>query len=72
MPYQPWDDEYTIQLQVNKLGMYSVVTKHIQNGRMGFCRHIGNDYHVPDDYQKIKVIKRSDFPDKICIRLNDI
>jgi hypothetical protein len=72
MPYQLWDDEYTIQLQVNKLGYYSVVTKNEKNGRKGFCTHIGKDCHVPVIFNKIKVIGRKDFPDKINIRLNDI
>ena len=72
MPYQPWDDEYTIQLQVNKLGMYSVVTKNMKNGKMGFCTHIGNEHHVPTNTEKIKIIGRHDFPDKRCIRLKDI
>jgi hypothetical protein len=73
MPYQPWDDEYTIQLQVNKLGMYSVVTKNIKNGRMGFCINIGKDYHVPDNYQNVNnIIRRHDFPDKRYIRLKDL
>jgi hypothetical protein len=72
MPYQLWDDEYTIQLQVNKLGLYSVITKNSKNGRMGFCTHIGKHYHVPEDFRNIKVIQRSDFHDKIKIRLKDI
>ena len=72
MPYQPWDDEYTIQLKVNKLGYYSVVTKNIKNGRLGFCTHIGKNYHVPENFRKIKIICRRDFSDKINIRLKDI
>jgi hypothetical protein len=72
MPYQLWDDEYTIELLVNKLGYYSVVTKNVKNGRLGFCTHIGKDYHVPDNFRKIKIIGRKDFPDKINIRLKDI
>jgi len=72
MPYQPWDDEYTIELLINKLGYYSVVTKNSKNGRLGFCTHIGKNYHVPEDFKKIKIIGRSDFPDKRHIRLKDI
>lgn len=72
MPYQAWDDEYTIQLQVNKIGMYSVVTKNVKNGKNGFCTHIGKDYHVPENFNKIKIIGRNDFPDKIHISLKDI
>ena len=72
MPYQLWDDEYTIELLINKLGYYSVVTKNSKNGRLGFCTHIGKNYHVPEDFGKIKIIGRSDFPDKRYIRLKDI
>jgi hypothetical protein len=72
MPYQPWDDEYTIQLKVNKLDYYSVVTKNNKNGRPGFCTHIGKNYHVPENFRKIKIIGRMDFSDKINIRLKDI
>lgn len=72
MPYQPWDDEYTIELLINKLGYYSVITKNFKNGRLGFCTHIGKDYHVPDNFKKIKILGRKDFPDKINIRIKDI
>jgi hypothetical protein len=72
MPYEEWDDEYTIQLQVNKLSYYSVITKNEKDGRLGFCTHIGKDYHVPEDFNKIKIIGRKDFPDKINISLKDI
>ena len=72
MPYQCWDDEYTIELLVNKLGYYSVVTKNFKNGNHGFCKHIGKDYHVPENFQKIKILGRNDFPDKIYIKLKDI
>jgi len=72
MPYELWDDEYTIQLKVNKLGYYSVITKNVKNGRKGFCTHIGRDMHVPDNFQRIRIIGRRDFPDKINIRLKDI
>jgi hypothetical protein len=72
MPYQLWDDEYTIQLEINKLGYYAVVTKHQKNELLGFCRHIGKSYHVPETYQNIKIISRRDFPDKVNIRLQDI
>ena len=72
MPYQLWDDEYTIQLQVNKLGYYSVVTKNEKYGRKGFCTHIGKYKHVHESLNNIKIIGRKDFPDKINIRLKDI
>jgi hypothetical protein len=72
MPYQPWDDEYTIELLINKMGYYSVITKNNKDGQLGFCRHIGENYHVPDDYKNVKIISRNDYPDKRCIRLSDI
>lgn len=72
IPYKPWDDEYTIQLKVNKIDMYSVITKNIKDGKKGFCTHIGKDYHVPDNFRKIKINGRMDFFDKINIRLKDI
>jgi hypothetical protein len=68
MPYELWDDEYTIQLHLNKMGKYSVISRlH----KTGFCKHIGKDAHVQDS-SHIKIISRKDFPDKINIRLNDI
>jgi hypothetical protein len=72
MPYELWDDEYTIQLKINKLGMYSVITKNVKDGKKGFCTHIGLNEHVPNNYQNVKIIGRNDFPDKKNIRLNDI
>jgi hypothetical protein len=72
MPYELWDDEYTIQLQINKLGYYSVITKNDCNGRKGFCRHIGENYHVKENFQNVKILGRVDFQDKIYIRLKDI
>jgi hypothetical protein len=72
MPYELWDDEYTIELEINKRGYYAVITKNITNGRPGFCTHIGKNYHVPELYNKIKIIGRKDFPDKIGISLKDI
>lgn len=72
MPYEPWDDECTILLLVNKLGYYSVITKNEKDGKKGFCTHIGKYSHVDRNYQNIHVIERSDFPDKIIMTLNDI
>lgn len=72
MPYEPWDDEYTIQLQINKLSYYSVVTKNEKDGKKGFCTHIGINYHVKENFQNIKILKRDDFSNKRCITLNDI
>lgn len=75
IPYEPWDDEYTIQLEVNRLGMYSVIPKSEifsagpkYNTRRGFCVHIGDHSHVPDDDS---IVKRPQFPDKARIRYAD-
>jgi hypothetical protein len=72
IPYELWDDEYTIELLINKLGYYSVITKNEKNCRLGFCTHIGKDYHVSNNFQKIKILSRNDFPDKRHIRLSEI
>ena len=72
MPYELWDDEYTIELEINKRGYYAVITKNVKNGRPGFCTHIGKNYHVPENFQKVKILGRHDFPDKQYIRLKDI
>jgi hypothetical protein len=69
MPYELWDDEYTIQLKVNKMGFYSVVTKNIKDGRRGFCTHIGKTSHVREDN---RIVGRKDFPDKVRIQMKDI
>ncbi len=70
IPYQSWDDEYTIQLEVNKKGMYAVVPLAGRQGK-GFCTHIGKNYHVNIPPNK-SILTRRDFPDKINIRLKDI
>ena len=67
MPYELWDDEYTIQLHLNKLNYYSVIPKDSK----GYCKHIGINNHV-NDIPSIKIIGRKDYPDKINIRLKDI
>jgi hypothetical protein len=72
MPYELWDDEYTIQLQINKLGYYSVITKNECNGKKGFCSHIGENFHVNENFQNQKIVGRADFKDKQYIRLKDI
>jgi len=72
MPYEPWDDEFTIQLQVNKLGYYSVITKNIKDGRKGFCSHIGINAPVPKTFQNVRIVARKDFPDKRHMTINDI
>ena len=72
MPYELWDDEYTIQLQINKLKYYAVVTKNETDGKKGFCHHIGKNHHVCETVQHKKILNRSDFPDKINIQLKDI
>jgi len=71
MPYELWDDEYTIQLAVNKMGCYSVVTKNIKDGRPGFCSHIGKNEHSTHN-DGIKIFGRNDFPDKANIRLHEL
>jgi hypothetical protein len=72
MPYELWDDEYTIELEINKRGYYAVVTKNVKNGRPGFCTHIGKKFHVSENFQNVKILGRHDFPDKRYIRLADI
>ena len=74
IPYQLWDDEYTIQLEINKRGKYAVITKNIKNGKKGFCTHIGKNYHVQSKFLNTNriILGRKDFPDKINIRLKDI
>ncbi len=75
VPYELWDDEYTIQLQVNKMGYYSVVSKYgCQKVPKGFCKHIGVHHHVSSQIKGTnkKILGREDFPDKRCIRLKDI
>jgi|TARA_R110002074_G_scaffold349080_2_gene519550 hypothetical protein len=71
IPYKPWDDEYTVLLEVNKRGYYSVVTKNITNGKHGFCRHIGRNQHVRNVINGKKILGRADFPDKKLILLHD-
>lgn len=71
MPYELWDDEYTIQLAINKMGHYAVVTKNIKDGRLGFCSHIGKNEHVENNDIE-KIITRKDFTDKAHIRLSEI
>lgn len=72
MPYQPWDDEYTIQLLMNKLGYYSVISTErlYKEGTKGFCVNIGNNDHV--EYSGSRIPTRSDFPDKQILTINDV
>jgi hypothetical protein len=72
IPYELWDDEYTIELEINKLGKYAVITKNIKNGKKGFCSHIGKNDHVRNLNGNKKILGRGDFPDKRHIRLKDI
>jgi len=74
IPYKDWDDEYTLELEINKRGLYSVVTKNIKNGKKGFCTHIGKNEHVSSRVKKTnkKIISRIDFPDKRFLKLSDI
>lgn len=71
IPYELWDDEYTILLEVNKRGYYSVVTKNIKDGKKGFCTHIGKNHHVRNVINGKKILGRADFPDKKIILLCD-
>ena len=71
MPYELWDDEYTIDLAINKMGNYAVVTKNNKDGRPWFCTHIGKNEHV-EYHDNQQIPQRRDFPDKINIRLHDI
>ena len=72
MPYQPWDDEYTVELLMNKLGFYSVITVEGLNraGTKGFCINIGNNDHV--EYSGSRIPTRSNFPDKQYPTMNDV
>jgi hypothetical protein len=72
MPYELWDDEYTIELEINKRGYYAVITKNVKNGITGFCHHIGINHHIPETYNNITIFGRKDFPDKIKIHVKDI
>jgi len=72
MPYELWDDEYTIELEINKIGYYAVVIKNVKNGIKGFCHHIGINHHIPETYNNNKIFGRKYFPDKIGIRIKDI
>jgi len=74
VPYEQWDDEYTIQLVVNKLGFYSVITKNNKDGSRGFCKHIGKQDHVDPAIPNTnkRILGRADFPDKIYIRKENI
>ena len=74
MPYELWDDEYTLLLEINKRGKYAVITKNVKNGKNGFCSHIGKNYHVNTNVTNINNIiwSRKNFPDKVNITLKDI
>jgi hypothetical protein len=72
MPYEPWDDEFTVQLLMNKLGYYSVISTErlYKEGTKGFCINIGNNDHV--EYSGSRILTRSDFPDKQNLTINDV
>lgn len=42
IPYEDWDDEFTIQNKINDLGFFAVVTNNVN----GFVTHIGWNYHI--------------------------
>lgn len=70
IPYKQWDDEYTIQLEVNKRNLYAVVTTK----ENGFCKHIGKNNHIYPNVKNSneKIIGRIDFPEYVNIKLKDI
>ena len=74
IPYEAWDDEYTIQLAVNKLGKYAVIPNHDDRNIKGFCKHIGTSQHIFPTIEGTNdiIIGRCDFPDKREIQLKDI
>ena len=57
IPYQDWDDEFTIQTKINELGLFAVVT----NNQNGFVRHIGWNEHI---YESPDIKYRHQFPGK--------
>ena len=57
LPYEDWDDEYTIQQKINELEMFAVLTNNIN----GFVRHIGWNNHI-ENSNDIKY--RCQFPGK--------
>jgi hypothetical protein len=57
IPYEDWDDEFTIQTKINQLGLFAVVTKN----NNGFVRHIGWNHHI-NESSDIKY--RCQFPGK--------
>jgi hypothetical protein len=57
IPYQDWDDEFTIQTKINELNLFAVVTNNVN----GFVRHIGWNNHIHES-QDIKY--RNQFPGK--------
>lgn len=70
IPYEPWEDEYTLQLEIKRLGLYSVIPKRdfSEGGRVGYCENIGIYAHVPED---ASIVKRADFPELAQIRYAD-
>jgi hypothetical protein len=54
IPYQDWDDEYTIQKTINKLKFYAVVTNNVN----GYVDHIGWNDHI---YESSDIKYRKDF-----------
>ena len=57
IPYEDWDDEFTIQTKINELGFFAVVTKN----NAGFVRHVGWNSHISES-SDIKY--RRQFPGK--------
>ena len=46
IPYNDWDDEYTIQTKINTLGYYAVVA----NKPSGYVNHIGWNCHIKESH----------------------
>jgi hypothetical protein len=57
IPYEDWDDEFTIQNKINELGMFAVVTNNVN----GFVSHIGWNNHIEESND---ITYRSYFPGK--------
>jgi hypothetical protein len=57
IPYEDWDDEFTIQTKINELDLFAVVTTNSN----GFVKHIGWESHIKES-SDIKY--RNQFPGK--------
>lgn len=57
IPYEDWDDEFTIQTKINELNMFAVVTNNVN----GYVKHIGWNDHI---YESPDIKYRHQFPGK--------